>query len=515
MNFLNKYFTHAKCSQSEPVNLFLSLMGIISKLCFRMPIGQGLIILLTFYFKAEANSSFPYDNNYGSYYQFASTLKSLVSPKIISGEQEPIGDQQNRSEHFSWLNSLLSNQNGDRQIISFWKNDIFSPFLLSVDGHVKYEKALLGSQLLDDKPLPTTSHNKKSDLRIACVTPQTPILSSGDVNVICPETTTNLVSLITSVTPDSETLEFHTSTTPSSTSLVLDPTLAVMGKYYAFYRNASGECYSIASTAINVHYVSPTPVIVSTDPQCDVINGGVYVLNPVAGAIYTIWPNQSVVRPPHYSVVAPPNSGPYTVTSSMPGCNISNSSNAVSVADIPIDCSIPVELIFFDVKSELGIASLFWTTSEETNSRYFEIQHGTNEKLWTSIGKVTSSGESKIKSDYKFVHESPVAGTNYYRLKMVDNDETFSYSKIQKAHFENIQQLSVYPNPVSDALLVKDPYNTFKSADIINRKGDIVYSGKSFPINGIDVKLFGAGLYVVRILHTNNKSTLHKIVIDK
>lgn len=515
MNFLNKYFIPTKLSQSEPVNLFFSLMGIVSKVFFRIPIGQGLVILLTFYFKAEANSNFPYNNNSRSYYQFASTLKSLVSPKIISHGQVTIGDQYNRNGHFSLLNNPLSNQNGDSHIISFWEGDVFSPLLISAGGYVNYEKALLGSQLLDGKPIPTTLHNKKSDLRIACVTPQTPILSSGDVNVICPATTTNLVSLITSVTPDSETLEFHTSITPSPTSLVLDPTLAVMGKYYAFYRNASGECYSIASTAINVHYISPTPVIIADNPQCDVINGGVYVLSPVPGATYTIWPNQSIVRPPFFGLTAPPNSGPYTATSSMPGCNTSNSSNAVYIGDIPVDCPLPVELILFDAKSEVSITSLTWATSKETNSKYFEIQHGTNGKFWTGIGKVTSSGESKVKSDYKFVHESPVAGTNYYRLKMVDKDETFSYSRIQKAHFENIQQISVFPNPVSDALLLKDPSNTFKSADIINRKGDIVYSGKSFPASGIDVKLFEAGLYVVRILHRNNKETSHKIVIDK
>jgi hypothetical protein len=114
---------------------------------------------------------------------------------------------------------------------------------------------------------------------------------------------------------------------------------------------------------------------------------------------------------------------------------------------------LPVTLVNFSGKKEENAVSLNWQTSEEMNSDYFEIQHGVDGKQWTKIGEVDASSESKVLKTYNFVHASPSDGENLYRLKMVDQDNTFAYSKIVSAAFEITDRITLFPNPVTAGVI--------------------------------------------------------------
>ena len=47
------------------------------------------------------------------------------------------------------------------------------------------------------------------------------------------------------------------------------------------------------------------------------------------------------------------------------------------------------------------------------------IEHATDGRHFTEIGKITGAGNSTTIQHYSFKHEQPVNGTNYYRLKQV------------------------------------------------------------------------------------------------
>ncbi|SKB54984.1 beta-galactosidase [Dyadobacter psychrophilus] len=114
---------------------------------------------------------------------------------------------------------------------------------------------------------------------------------------------------------------------------------------------------------------------------------------------------------------------------------------------------LPVTLVNFSGKKQENAVSLDWQTSEETNSDHFEIQHGVDGKQWTKIGEVAASAESKVLKTYNFIHPYPSAGENLYRLKMVDQDNTFAYSKIISAGFETLDRVTLYPNPVTAGVI--------------------------------------------------------------
>lgn len=93
-----------------------------------------------------------------------------------------------------------------------------------------------------------------------------------------------------------------------------------------------------------------------------------------------------------------------------------------------IAANLPVHFVSFTGRIRDGKAFLSWVTAEEQNNDHFEIQRSTTGGSFTTIGRVNP--KSGIRNEYEFVDNTPAAGTNYYRLKQVDLDGRFMYSKI-------------------------------------------------------------------------------------
>jgi len=91
---------------------------------------------------------------------------------------------------------------------------------------------------------------------------------------------------------------------------------------------------------------------------------------------------------------------------------------------------LPVELISFRGKSTLEGTLLTWQTATEKNNEGFEIEHSIDGRTWDNIGFTYGNGTSNELNSYEFIHELPVSGINYYRLKQIDFDGQFEYSHI-------------------------------------------------------------------------------------
>ncbi|MCE7069857.1 beta-galactosidase [Dyadobacter sp. CY327] len=178
---------------------------------------------------------------------------------------------------------------------------------------------------------------------------------------------------------------------------------------------------------------------------------------------------------------------------------------------------LPVNLINFNGKKEENAVSLHWQTSEETNSDHFEIQHGVDGKQWTKIGEVDAAAESKVLKSYHFVHSFPVNGKNLYRLKMVDQDDTFAYSRIISAAFENAEKLTLYPNPVTSGtifLQYSGAAPTVTLTDITGRTVPITTEKTSPDQLNVKAKTrLIPGLYILNADY-GTKQVRYKVVVD-
>ncbi|WP_353718760.1 hypothetical protein [Dyadobacter sp. 676] len=147
-------------------------------------------------------------------------------------------------------------------------------------------------------------------------------------------------------------------------------------------------------------------------------------------------------------------------------------------------CPLPVTLKGFRAIREGNTALLTWQTTEEVNAGHFEIQRSTDAKSWSSIGMVRAEGSSRVIRSYDYVDAKPSNGTNYYRLKMVDLDETFAFSNIQVVNVK-AAALSAYPNPASNILMLSDiDPSSFSEVALVDANGKVVYKSTSFPFGG-------------------------------
>lgn len=174
---------------------------------------------------------------------------------------------------------------------------------------------------------------------------------------------------------------------------------------------------------------------------------------------------------------------------------------------------LPVTLVAFKATAEGTTTSLSWSTSEESNSDRFDVERSQNGQLWSKIGSVKSNTESKSTKYYNYSDASPVGGKNFYRLKMVDLDETFTYSRIIEVKFENTSFVS--PNPVKadeNLKITLTDWSNVKTVKVINTAGKTVFESSNALSTGISTRNLAAGAYVIKIVQNDGTVLTHRFV---
>jgi hypothetical protein len=119
-----------------------------------------------------------------------------------------------------------------------------------------------------------------------------------------------------------------------------------------------------------------------------------------------------------------------------PATNILKDSSTITFCAAPL----AVRLIDFSATKKNQSIQLNWQTATEQNAGWFEIERSQDGNAFASIAQIKAVGNATLMSNYSFEDGNPLAGTNYYRLKMVDLDGSVSYSKTVSVLFTGVQQ---------------------------------------------------------------------------
>lgn len=90
---------------------------------------------------------------------------------------------------------------------------------------------------------------------------------------------------------------------------------------------------------------------------------------------------------------------------------------------------LPVELKQFEATCSGDNRVISWTTASERNTRNFEIQYSYNGSNFYQLVVVQAIGNSVTEQHYSYTDNS-ASDKVYYRLKVIDNDNSFSYSQV-------------------------------------------------------------------------------------
>jgi hypothetical protein len=156
-----------------------------------------------------------------------------------------------------------------------------------------------------------------------------------------------------------------------------------------------------------------------------------------------------------------------------------------------------------------SVVDLQWTTSEEVNNTGFDIERSSNGSNFQSIGHVQGSLTTNAQHTYNFTDGQPGADVNYYRLKQIDIDGKFSYSKVIVLR-NNLANgtVKVFPTSFADNLNISVNTRTADqleikitdaSGKITNRFSQYTGAGiNSFNINS-GLSHLTPGVYVLTI----------------
>ena len=178
--------------------------------------------------------------------------------------------------------------------------------------------------------------------------------------------------------------------------------------------------------------------------------------------------------------------------------------------------TLPVILVSFGAQFVNANVLLQWNTSSEQNTSYFEIERSTNASIFSSIGNVKAAGNSFTPTNYSFTDKTPVTGTNYYRLKMVDINGKFSYSKTIPVKMGNVNSLKLYPNPAKNTLYIHAEMTNVKALILITDVGGKKVKMQTLVLNKntpIDISNLAKGIYQL-IIKTATNTLEQKFVKD-
>lgn len=167
---------------------------------------------------------------------------------------------------------------------------------------------------------------------------------------------------------------------------------------------------------------------------------------------------------------------------------------------IDYSSTLPIELLNFEAIQNRSSVEVNWQTASEINNSFFEIERSKNTDEWEVIGKVSGAGNSHSLLSYSIMDDFPLTEISYYRLKQVDFDKSFSYSKIAVVNFNSTTTIKAYPNPFSENLFIEglSPNDSAEMIDALGRP--VLISDWAQGIkNSIDTKELNTGIYFLII----------------
>lgn len=171
-----------------------------------------------------------------------------------------------------------------------------------------------------------------------------------------------------------------------------------------------------------------------------------------------------------------------------------------------LDCTVlDVDYTSFNGKKLNDYVKLNWTTMTESNSDHFIVEKAGRDSDFEIIGTIKSNGNTNEESNYDLIDYNPHPGVNYYKLKEVTTDGEVTAYKTISVNFDDLGQVSVYPNPTKENITVsasdfRGKNVQFSIIDIYGKTVDVVkisqWSGK-YNYNSTNLK---SGIYTFTIL---------------
>jgi hypothetical protein len=177
---------------------------------------------------------------------------------------------------------------------------------------------------------------------------------------------------------------------------------------------------------------------------------------------------------------------------------------------------LPATILSFEAKViDNQQVKVSWTTSGEVNTKYFEVERSADGRNYNTIARIDAAGNSISVLNYQAIDKNPISGLNYYRLKIINIDDKFTYSNQVVIDLGNevLWLDKIYPNPFMQQVNAsfRLPKNQSYQINIKDVLGRVVFtkSGKADENGLIEEALvlnnLTGGQYFLEIISNRGK----------
>jgi len=199
------------------------------------------------------------------------------------------------------------------------------------------------------------------------------------------------------------------------------------------------------------------------------------------------------------------------------GPAVANSNTNTSPSGFAITpITLPVTFVSFSAgRTNDGAVQLNWATANEINNGHFEIERSLDGSNWTSLAVITA-GNNPLGDSYTYSDETATAAQTSYRIRQVDIDGKYMYSKVvmigaaanaQATIIASGRTVTIFPEKLSGGHLM---------VRLITLGGQVLQQ-QSFETasSRIDLTLSTSanGMYLVQVTDGNQWSVIKKVML--
>jgi hypothetical protein len=177
---------------------------------------------------------------------------------------------------------------------------------------------------------------------------------------------------------------------------------------------------------------------------------------------------------------------------------------------------LPLKLLGFSAALDNSCVSLRWTTAQENNVNKFLIERSPDGVNFNGIGEMPATN-TPAQKQYRF-NDCTVGNSKwFYRIKILDNDGQFIYSKIISIHayIKGNALTEIYPSPFTDKINIVVVNEIARRADIeiLDNAGKLI-NAYARPVNkGVNnitienLDKLAKGFYIIKVSLDQNVFT--------
>jgi hypothetical protein len=167
------------------------------------------------------------------------------------------------------------------------------------------------------------------------------------------------------------------------------------------------------------------------------------------------------------------------------------------------EVSLPVSLGHFSgFCNEQNFPNLIWETYSENKNHGFWVQDALSNLVFKDVFFVAGYGESQLKKQYNWRGGQERRGLIYYRLKQIDYDGVFAYSKIIPISCEQGELLVTQQDNSSINILLGNQTGQFEEWTLYHSGGQRIQGGKidvDYPQIKIACPNMRTGIYLLSL----------------